>query len=63
MKVYGHLRDQLSVAMVQEVRFAKAQPKSMIQLPERKTGSGEACEPLPVDVRLIIRKLGTTCER
>jgi len=38
MKVYGHLRDQHSVAMAQKVTFAKTQPENVIQMPEHKTG-------------------------
>ena len=34
MKVYGHLRDQHSVAMAQKVTFSKAQPANVVQMPE-----------------------------
>jgi integrase len=33
MKVYGHLRDQHSVAMAQKVTFSKPQPANVIQMP------------------------------
>jgi integrase len=33
MKVYGHLRDQHSVAMAQKVTFSKPQPENVIQMP------------------------------
>jgi integrase len=36
MKVYGHLRDQHSVAMAQKVTFSKAQPENVIQMPRQK---------------------------
>ena len=34
MKVYGHLRDQHSVAMAQKVSFSKAQPKAVASTPD-----------------------------
>ena len=34
MKVYGHLRDQHSVAMAQKVSFSKAQPKAGASTPD-----------------------------
>jgi integrase len=39
MKVYGHLRDQHSVAMAQKVTFSKAQPDNVIRLPDQKSGA------------------------
>ena len=34
MKVYGHLRDQHSVAMAQKVTFSKPQPENVVQMPD-----------------------------
>jgi integrase len=41
MKVYGHLRDQHSVAMAQKVTFSKAQPENVIQMPTQTTNSAK----------------------
>ena len=38
MKVYGHLRDQHSVAMAQKVTFSKPPPDNVAQMPGQKTG-------------------------
>ena len=38
MKVYGHLRDQHSVAMAQKVTFSKQQPENVVQLADQRAG-------------------------
>jgi len=35
MKVYGHLRDQHSVAMAQKVTFSKLLPENVVQMPDQ----------------------------
>jgi integrase len=42
MKVYGHLRDQHSVAMAQKVTFSKSQPDNVVQMPGRTPASAPA---------------------
>jgi hypothetical protein len=39
MKVYGHLRDQHSVAMAQKVTFSNRQPENAVQMSEQNTGA------------------------
>jgi integrase len=38
MKVYGHLRDQHSVAMAQKVTFSKQQSENVVQMPKQRAG-------------------------
>ncbi len=40
MKVYGHFRDQHSVAMAQKVTFSKPQLENVLQMPKQKAGQG-----------------------